>query len=79
MASIAIRAEDDKNLLFPNESLPWNYEFSGKVGEQTYLYISAQHNQSDGIIVVVIYKDNRVFQSDTSRGQYARAEASGTL
>lgn len=78
-ASISIIAEENRNLMFSNQTLPWNYEFSKQVREQTYLYISAQHNQPDGIIVVVIYKDNRVFKSDTSIGEYARAEASGTL
>jgi len=78
-ASISIFNEEDRSEIFPNTSLPWEYEFSKKVTAGTYLYISAQHGQSQGVIVVVIFRDNIVFKSDTSMGEYATATASGTL
>jgi hypothetical protein len=78
-ASISIMDENTQGRNFPNQTLPWEYIFSKKVRQGTYLYLSAQHNQTQGTVVAVIFKENEVFKSDTVSGIYATATVSGRL
>ena len=79
IASISFMDENTQGKILSNEQLPWEYEFNKKVPQHTYLYLSAQHNEIQGIIIVVIYRNETVFKSDTSIGEYATASAFGTL
>ncbi len=60
-------------------SLPWTYEFQYKRPTGTYVMVSAQSHVITDTVMVIIYRDNVVFLSDTSFGDNAVATVSGRL
>ncbi|MCD6167577.1 hypothetical protein J7K19_12905 [bacterium] len=76
---VTIANEDGGTSQFADVSVPWTYDFSHKVSEGTFVYVSAQNQQDYGSVTVKIYKYGDVFKSSTSSGAYVIATASGTI
>jgi len=55
----------------------WEESFVVKPG--TYLYLSAQNQNSTGSVITRIWKGNEIFKSSESSGAFVIATASGTL
>lgn len=56
---------------------PWSTEF--EADEDTFVYVSAQNNQSNGIVTVSISKDGNILQSNSCSGSYCITTASGSV
>ena len=59
--------------------LPFIYEFSFKKPSGTEVMVSAKGKASSDSVIVIIYRDNYVFLSDTSIGDQIAATARGVL
>lgn len=62
-----------------NVGVPWSRSFDVDDGDYTFLSISAQNEGEYGTITVTIYVDNTPFKTSSSAGEYAIADASGSL
>ncbi len=62
-----------------SRSLPFIYEFSFKRPSGTEVMISAKGKVNSDSVIVIIYRNNYIFLSDTSVGDQLVATASGIL
>ena len=54
----------------------WIYDFTAKLDGYTFLYVSAQNQQSAGKVIVAIYIDGELVEGSSSEGGYVIATAS---
>ena len=58
-------------------TLPWTYTFTAS--GYTFLYVSAQNNNSSGTVTAEIDVNGSVYKTSTSSGAYVIATSSGTV
>lgn len=54
----------------------WIYDFTAELDGYTFLYVSAQNQQSAGKVIVAIYIDGELVEGSSSEGGYVIATAS---
>jgi hypothetical protein len=62
---------------YSDQSLPWSYSFESTSG--SFVYVSAQNQDSSGSIEVSIYVDDDRWKDSSSSGGYCIATCSGSL
>jgi hypothetical protein len=60
-----------------NQLLPWSYTFSANGG--TFVYVSAQNDQSSGTVTTTIKEDNSTLFTNSSSGAYVIATSDGSF
>jgi len=73
---ITIAVYNGSTKQFTNVKLPWSYTMYASSGD--FLYVSAQNDSKKGCITVSIYKDGKLFETDTDCDKYGIATAYGT-
>ncbi|MDY6957652.1 MAG: hypothetical protein SVK08_00710 [Halobacteriota archaeon] len=77
LVDVTIQNENGDTSQFSGVPIGWTYEFEAQPGD--FVYVSAQNKQDDGIIIVSIYVDDVVRESNKSEGAYVIAAASDTV
>jgi hypothetical protein len=77
-ADITISTASGGTAQYSAVSLPWTYEMP-YVATGTFLYVSAQSNETSGSITVEIWKYDTLYKTATSTGAYVIATASGEM
>lgn len=74
---ITIEDKDGGTAQFNGVSSPWIYSFTSKY--KTFVYVSAQNNQSIGTVTTEIKVNGKVWKNGTSSGAYVISTSSGSL